>query len=451
MRERRVGRAWRWAVWGALVWACGCGPQGGGCGAKAPSEGVGATVAKSAQAGSSQGEATARGAASAGQATEPNDPAEGGEDERARFPVVDVHTHIGAGAYGLALELAAAHGIERVVNLSGGHAGRRGGLAPHVEAIGRWPGRVAVFYNVDWREHEAPGWGEAQAKGLEDAVKAGYAGLKISKALGLGVQNDDGSFLAVDDPRLDPIWAKAGELGVPVAIHTGDPKAFFEPIGPDNERLEELKEAPSWSFADPKFPRREVLLAQRDRMLAKHRATTFILVHFGNNPEDLAYAAALLERHPNAVLDTSARLAEIGRHDPEKVREVFVRYKDRILFGTDMGVHARRSKRDGRVYGSLFLGSISKQPPGRDDAALFLKRHWAFFERDPAKTGPMEHPVPIQGDWKIRPIGLPDAVLRAVYYDNAYRLVFAPMFKRRGIADPYASTPPDDDGDAQPK
>jgi predicted TIM-barrel fold metal-dependent hydrolase len=354
-----------------------------------------------------------------------------------RPPVIEVHGHIGPNAYAHALELADENGVQRIVNLSGGNQAR--GLEPHLAAMKKHPGRIAVFFNVPWQFHRDPRFGTAIPAALERAVAAGYAGLKVPKALGLGVPDAKGGYLPVDDPSLDALWAKAGELGIPVSIHTGDPKAFFEPISPQNERWEELAEAPSWSFHDPKYPRRETLLAQRDNILARHRNTTFILVHFGNNPEDIDYVDRLLDANPNANVDVSARLAEIGRHDPEKVRALFLKHRDRILFGTDLGVHVRPTRAGGEEL-SLFLGSLTKgDPPTRTSVKNFYDRHWEFFERDHRDTGTIPHPVPIQGNWPIRPIHLPQEVLRAVYHDNAYRLIFAPHYARTGTVDPLSA------------
>jgi predicted TIM-barrel fold metal-dependent hydrolase len=338
-----------------------------------------------------------------------------------RPPVIDAHTHINPRGYDQMMALADQSGIARVVNLSGGHQGK--GLEPHLEAMRRHPGRIAAFYNLEWRALERPDFAALMAGGLEDAVAQGYRGLKISKALGLGVQDAQGAYLAVDDPRLDAIWQKAGALGVPVAIHTGDPKAFFEPVDARNERLEELTAAPHWSFADPSFPRREVLLAQRDRLLARHRGTTFILVHFGNNPEDIDYVDRVLDAHPNAVVDVSARLAEIGRHDPEEVRALFLKHRDRILFGTDLGVSVRGDAGSPPEV-SLFLGSISTEPPTLAQVKPFYDSHWRFFEADHRQVGAIPHPIPIQGRWQVQPIHLPPEVLQALYHDNAARLIF---------------------------
>ncbi len=353
-----------------------------------------------------------------------------------RPPVIDVHTHTGARAYELMMRLADENGVERIVNLSGGYQSKRGGIAKHLKAAQKWPGRIAIFYNVAWGYGvDKEDFGQTIADGMQEAVEAGYAGLKIPKALGLGVTDREGRLLAVDDPRLDPIWARAGALGIPVSIHTSDPKAFFEPLNPQNERWEELSEAPDWSFADAeRFPRRKELLDARNRVLAKHPKTNFILVHFGNNPEDIDDIDKLLDTYPNAYVDVAARLGEIGRHDPQKVRRLFIKHRKRILFGTDLGV--RRKVYKGQRFYSLFLGSISKEPPTTEMVGTFYGRHWRFMEEDPATAPNIPHPIPIQGNWPIHPIHLPHDVLQDIYHDNAFGLIFKPLYQRQGVPDP---------------
>lgn len=351
------------------------------------------------------------------------DPANDTDDGRT-WKANDSHTHLSAEAYPLAMKLFDQNGIYRVVNMSGGHAPAR--RADNLAAAEPYGDRLAHFFNVDWRDVDDADFGQAQADALEAAVAQGYAGLKISKALGLGVRTDDGELLPVDSPRLDPLWARAGKLGVPVGIHTSDPKAFFEKPGPDNERWDELELAPSWSFYGEEYPSRKALLDARDRMVARHPDTTFILLHFANNPEDIDYVDRLLDAHPNVVVDVSARIAEIGRHDPDRVRELFVKHQDRILFATDLGVRVKHHQ--GKDYYRLTLGSISKEPPTLEDVRDFYDDHWRYFESD---VEAIAHPVPIQGDWKVHPIDLPAEVRDKVYFANAERVVFAPWMGRR--------------------
>ena len=328
----------------------------------------------------------------------------------ARPPVVDVHVHTSPKRYGLAADLLAANGVSRFVNLSGGNA--EGRLAQSIDAARRYEGRILVCANVKWRDYDAPNFGARQAVLLAEGAALGARCLKIPKVLGLGVPDpsDPAKYMAVDDPRLDPLWAAAGRLGLPVFIHTSDPKAFWEPVSPANERYGELGVHPEWSFADPKYPSREALLAQRDRLLARHRGTTFIGVHFANNPEDIDYVAQALATHPNLYVDVAARVPEIGRHDPAKVRALFERFQDRILFGTDIGITR-----------GLMLGSVGKKRPRLADAILFYADHFRFFETHDRRIPP---PTPLQGEWRIDAIGLPPAVLAKLYHGNALRLLW---------------------------
>lgn len=338
----------------------------------------------------------------------------------------DVHTHLNIDAYPIVIDVMDREELFRVVNLSGSSSAEK--RQKHLAAAARHDDRIAIFFNLDWSKVEQDDFGEQMAEALEKAVEDGYAGLKISKALGLGVKDADGELLPVDSPKLDPVWEKAGELGIPVSIHTGDPKAFFEKPGPKNERWMELKRAPSWSFYGDEYPSRKSLLAARDRVVAKHPDTTFILVHFANNPEDIDYVASLLDIYPNVYLDVSARIGEIGRHPPEKVRAIFEDHSDRILFGTDLMLYAKTDQRGTRYR--LTLGSISKdgEQPEMSDIPDFYDDHWRYFESD---EDAIAHPVPIQGDWKVHPIDLGDETLDDFYRDNSERVVFAPWLGRK--------------------
>src|SRR5262249_33713722 len=160
-------------------------------------------------------------------------------------------------------------------------------------------------------------------------------GLKIPKGLGLGYLDYAHRRIPVDDPELDPVFAAAGELGMPVAIHTGDPVAFFRPATADNERWDELQAHPDWSFYGNGYPSWEELFAELEHRIARHPRTTFISVHFGNAAEYPERVAALLDRYPNLYVDTAARIPELGRHDAASLRAIFLAHEDRILFGTD--------------------------------------------------------------------------------------------------------------------
>ena len=334
---------------------------------------------------------------------------------------IDAHSHlIGVGAWPVIEATLDAQNIDYIFNLSGGSPRR--GMSDAMQLAQLSGGRIINFMTVDWRGFGEVAWGEVVAEELELAVtRYGFGGLKISKALGLFVRDADDSLVAVDDPRLFPLWERAGALGVPVFIHTGDPAAFWEPVSPENERYDELSVHPGWSFAGPQFPSRETLLAQRDNLLSLFPGTTFVGVHFANNPEDLDYVEQALSRYPNLYVDIGARVPEIGRHDPARVRSLFERFSDRILFATDIVL----ANDEQGIY--VALGSSGAIPDTVEQIPTFYDRHYAWLETD--ATG-MAHPTPIQGNWTVDGIGLGAAVLDAVYYENAHRLVVGPVLER---------------------
>lgn len=324
---------------------------------------------------------------------------------------IDVHTHFGPEAADRAVRLLERHGIDVAVNLSGLYPG--GGLEEQLAAAARHPGRIVVFTSPRWSlAREGPGYGARMADDLSRAAALGARGLKIQKVLGLGLRDASGKLVAVDDPELDPLFERAGELGLPVAIHTGDPIAFWRRPDAENERRAELDAHPEWSLWGKQVPSWQELHAALERRVARHPRTTFIAVHFGNAPERPDLVAAMLDRYPNLMIDTAARIPEIGRHPAEEMRRFFLRYQDRILFGTDLGVGRR-----------LTLGSGGREPPDDAEVERFFAASWRYFES--ADRG-FPHPTPIQGDWTIDGVHLPPDVLEKVYRGNAARLLRLP-------------------------
>lgn len=273
--------------------------------------------------------------------------------------------------------------------------------------------RMRAFANINWAEVNDPDFATRQAALLEQAKRDGIVGIKIFKALGLAVRDSQGKLIKVDDPKLAPIFDACGKLGLIVAWHVADPVAFFEPVTPSNERYEELKMAPDWSFHGKDYPSHDELIEARDRVLKRHPDTVFLLIHLANYPEKIDYVDKLLDANPNVYVDTSARVPEFGRQPAEKVRAFFIKHQDRILFGSDF-----ISGPDGAMQ----LGSVSEREPGVRDAVVFYERHWQYFETNEAQIA---HPTPSQGKWKVDGIGLPVEVLRKFYVTNAKELIFS--------------------------
>lgn len=381
-----------------------------GASASSTAETAAATTGKKGQAAAAAVAAAAVAAAAA--SSPPVAPRPVGE-----LPKIDVHMHIGPDAIDRTIALMDRWGISGAVNLSGMYPGPpRNMLELQLGAAARARGRIAVFANANFR-HVGRGrdknYGRAMAADLVESKRLGAIGLKIPKGLGLGYTSADGQhLLSVDDRGLDPLFEKAGQLGMPVAIHIGDPKAFWKPATPDNERWDELGAHPEWSFYGQPVPSWEELYAAFERRVARHPKTTFIAVHFGNDPEDPQRVAQMLDKYPNFFIDTAARVPEMGRHDAKQMRRFFEKYQDRILFGTDTGV--------GPTQDDMMYGSNGPNPPTLADEQRFFESTWRYFETADKQ---FESPTPIQGRWKIDGVGLPASILRKIYFDNAARVL----------------------------
>ena len=337
--------------------------------------------------------------------------------ERAKYPFVDVHSHqfgMPTQDLGELVEAMDAMNMGVMVNLSGRGARRitlpDGGFRfalgedGHLEgAIANGsrtaPGRFVVFTNLDTEGVGSEGWAEAAVARLEADVAAGAAGLKIYKNLGMDAVDVEGERIAVDDLRLDPVWAKCGELGIPVLIHSADPAPFWQERGPENERWFELIERPE-RYRDPsEYPSWEEIIAEQHNLFRKHPGTNFINAHLGWLGNDLARLGRLFDELPNVYSEIGAVLAEIGRQ-PRFAREFLIRHQDRILFGKD----SWRPEEYPVYFRALETA---------DEYFDYYRRRHAF--------------------WKIYGLDLPDETLRHIYYRNALEIIpgsTAPSFPR---------------------
>ncbi len=335
-----------------------------------------------------------------------------------RFPVIDFHSHL---SFSPGFEADAREGgkmrptarleeilatmnrsgLKMMVNLTGGYGSCLREALDYFHKPA--PDRIMVFTEPRWqglREKEYP---KIQAAELEKARQAGAKGLKILKTLGFYLRENitRGALVKVDDRRFDPMWETAGALKMPVIIHISDPEAFFLPVDRYNERYEELHAHPDWSFYGD-FPSNRELHEARNRVVERHPNTQFVLCHVGNS-EDLDWVSEWLKRYPNMHVDISARIGELGRQ-PRASRRFFEKFQDRILFGTDAIPKADNFPQ--QVFGELLYQIYYR----------FLETEDEYFDYAPAK-------IPPQGRWRISGIGLPEAILRKVYHDNAARLL----------------------------
>jgi uncharacterized protein len=323
--------------------------------------------------------------------------------KKAKYPFVDVHNHQwGMPTQDLSSLLSDMNllNMQVMVNLSGrggdifhdnygGNTFNEGGLShlngalSNVKNYGR--GRLLVFTNIDFGGIDNPDWTKHTVAALENDVRNGAAGLKIYKDLGLEVKDKNGKRLTVDDPRLDPVWEKCGELKIPVLIHTGEPSPFFDKMDNNNERWLELKLHPDRARPSPEYPGWKEVMDEQHHIFARHRNTIFIAAHFGWLANNLAALGAMLDSLPNVYIEFAAIMEEIGR-EPVTARKFFIKYQDRIMFGKDTW-----SVDEYGFYFRMLETNDEYFPP--------LRKYHAF--------------------WNMYGLGLPDDVLKKIYYKNA--------------------------------
>ncbi len=310
--------------------------------------------------------------------------------KKAKFPFIDVHGH----QYRMANQdltpvITAMDTLNMgiMVNLSGRSGSN---LKKSVKNIkDHFPNRFVVFANIDFDDVGKKGWTKNAVSQLKEDIANGAKGLKIYKSLGLRYKDVDGNRVKIDDPRLDPIWAACGELGVPVLIHTADPKSFWDPFDGDNERWLELKTKPNRKREANDPAPWEQLMDEQRRMFKKHPKTIFINAHMGWLANDLGKLGALLDEIPNMNVGIGAIIAELGRQ-PRFAKAFFIKYQDRILFGKD-------SWKPGEF--PTYFRILESD----DEYFPYHKKYHAF--------------------WPMYGLDLPDDVLKKVYYKNALRIV----------------------------
>ena len=309
---------------------------------------------------------------------------------RAKYPFIDVHNHqfdMPEKDLGILIKDMDRLNMQVLVNLSGESGNRIRKSVANIKE--HYPKRFIVFANVDFDKVGEPGWGDRAAKQLEEDVKNGANGLKVYKNLGFSVVDVNGKRVTVDDPRLDAVWEKAGELKIPVIIHTADPKSFWDPVDANNERWLELTTHPNRKKDNNNPAPWDTLIAEQHRMFRNHPKTTFIAAHFGWYPNNLQKLGQLLDEMPNVVVEFGAVIAELGRQ-PRAAKQFFTKYQDRILFGKDSWVPDE--------YATYFRVLETE-----DEYFPYHKKYHAF--------------------WRMYGIGLPDDILKKVYYKNALRII----------------------------
>ena len=312
------------------------------------------------------------------------------EIKRSKYPFIDIHNHQFdmpvKDLSDLVSEMDSLN-MAFMVNLSGFRGQYLKMCLDNIKKNA--PERLGVFVNLNWENIDSDTFLENNIKILRDAKKDGAIGLKVYKSLGLTDKDSSGNRIAVNDPRIDPIWEECGKLGFPVLIHSADPASFWKPKDKNNERWLELKQKPSRYRNPDFFPSFESIIAEQHNVFEKHPKTTFINAHLGWMGNDLDRLSSHLDKYPNVVTEIGAVLAELGRQ-PKRARKFFIDHQDKILFGKD-------------AYNQQEYYTYFRVLETEDEYFDYYRKRHAF--------------------WKMYGLGLPDSILKKVYYKNALRIL----------------------------
>jgi uncharacterized protein len=310
--------------------------------------------------------------------------------EKAKFPIIDMHSHPYVKTAREIEEWVRNMdevGVEKTIILTM----TTGAVFDEIyRKYAKHPERFEMWCGFDFSGHDKPGFGPAAVKELERCKQAGARGVGEihDKGKGLKSGKSDAAGMHPDDARMDSLWEKCGELGMPISLHVADPIWMYQKMDRHNDGLMNAYE---WRLDNqPGIVGLSGMVDIFERTLARHRSTTFIACHFMNLDYDLARLGEVLERNPNLYADISARYAETGPI-PRFAAQFYEKHADRLVYGTDMGVDTAMYRVTFRILESM-------------------DEH--FYEIDQFSY-----------HWSLNGFGLSDAILRQVYRENAVRLL----------------------------
>ncbi len=313
--------------------------------------------------------------------------------KKAKFPFIDVHNHQwnmnNQDLNALTAQMDALNMVV-MVNLSG----RRGNDDVHFNAVmnnvkTNASKRFIVFTNISLNGIDEPDWTARTVAQLEKDVNKGANGLKIYKSQTMDARDRNGNRIRINDPRIAAVFEKCGELGIPVLIHSADPKPFWDKHDNNNERWLELKLRSRRKRDSKTTGSWETIIAEQHAIFKKHKNTKFINAHLGWFGNDLATLGKLMDEMPNMYTEIGAVIAELGRQ-PRNAKKFLTKYQDRVMFGKDYWKPEE--------YYTYFRVLESN-----DEYFPYYKRYHAF--------------------WKMYGLDLSDDVLKKIYYKNALNVI----------------------------
>jgi len=242
-------------------------------------------------------------------------------------------------------------------------------------------------------------------KWLQESFDGGAIAVKIWKDIGMTFRNEDSTFIFIDDARFDPVWDFIESNNKTLVNHTAEPKNCWLPLADMTVKGDSsyfARNSQYHMYLHPEYPSREEILAARDRMLRKHPNLRYVGCHLGSMEWNVDEMAEWLDKFPNYGLDMAARIGHFKVQDRDKVRDFIIKYRDQLLYGTDIGI-----KENGNSMSTAERAQNLIQGVWKDD--------WEYFATDKILT---------QNDKvkEFQGLKLPEDVLKKIYYDNAMKM-----------------------------
>jgi predicted TIM-barrel fold metal-dependent hydrolase len=328
------------------------------------------------------------------------------------FGIVDAHTHLFHPRGGLDRFLTERDLRVLIINITG-HSIFHEPMEARWEAMVRmketWPDRVFLCTTFETKGVNEADFTARTIETLQSHIDQGATVVKVWKDIGLEVRDPGGHHVQIDDERFRPIWDFLAGRGIPVIAHIAEPKACWQPLDRKSPHYLYYQQNPQYhAYLHPEMPQWEYVIAARDRWIEANPGLTIVGAHFGSNEHDVCEVAERLRRFPNYHVDTAERFDDLFIQPHDAVREFFLEHAHRVIYGTDVIFDDRPEDmsdedqdRQLERYGSL------------------LNAHLKYLAGSVVTTvhDKTVDPIDVQG------LGLPDAVLRAVLRDNAFRIL----------------------------
>lgn len=278
----------------------------------------------------------------------------------------------------------------------------------------REPALYPFEATFDLRRRDEPGYASDVIAFLDRMFDRGAVGVKIWKEVGIDIRDRSGTFILPDDPRFDPIYAHLARRGKPLHAHLAEPIDAWLPLDPNSPHYNYYSSNPQWHlYGKPEYPSHAAIIAARDRIMERHPDLIVLGAHLGSLENDLDGIAARLDRFPHFHVEVAARTRNLTRHPSDKVRALFLKYSDRILYGVD----------------AVWKPYLRAQPPTEAQRQAHLNRLELQYRADyDYYAGQGE--ITCQGR-KVQALNLPRSVLEKFYHRNAERLFQLPAAGKR--------------------